>query len=173
MSSIISLCGSLALSDFRLDKLRQNAARLGLPPDVNITATYWYFIESKQPLDSSSVTSLSAILTATETTPPQLSSSEHLFLVTPRIGTISSWASKATDIVHNCGFSDISRIERVIAFVLKGDLTADQLAAWSSLLYDRMTESLLSSFKDAEQLFHHAEARTFDSIDVLGQGSEA
>ena len=173
MSSIISLCGSLALSDFRLDKLRQNAARLNLPPDINISATYWYFIESKQPLNSSSVASLSAILTATETTPPQLSSSEHLFLVTPRIGTISSWASKATDIVHNCGFNDISRIERGIAFVLKGDLTTAELQAWSALLYDRMTESLLTSFKEAEQLFNHTEARTFESIDILGQGIEA
>lgn len=173
MSSIISLCGSLALSDFRLEKLRQNAARLNLPPDINITATYWYFIESKQPLTSSSLSSLSAILTATQNPPPALSSSEHLFLVTPRIGTISSWASKATDIAHNCGFDDVSRIERGIAYVLSGDLTEAQLNAWGTLLYDRMTESLLTSFDEAEALFHHTKARTYESIDILGEGISA
>jgi phosphoribosylformylglycinamidine synthase len=41
----------------------------------------------------------------------------ELFLVAPRIGTISPWSSKATDIAFNCDLEPaIERIERVIAF---------------------------------------------------------
>jgi phosphoribosylformylglycinamidine synthase len=36
--------------------------------------------------------------------------------VIPRFGTISPWASKATDIVHNCGMAHIKRVERGVAF---------------------------------------------------------
>ena len=37
----------------------------------------------------------------------------HQFLVAPRIGTISPWSSKATDIALNCDLDAIERIERV------------------------------------------------------------
>ena len=42
----------------------------------------------------------------------------ELFLVVPRLGTISPWSSKATDIVHNCGLTQISRIEHGVAWTL-------------------------------------------------------
>jgi phosphoribosylformylglycinamidine synthase len=35
-----------------------------------------------------------------------------MFLVTPRLGTISPWSSKATDIARACGFAQVLRIER-------------------------------------------------------------
>ena len=38
------------------------------------------------------------------------------FVVIPRFGTISPWASKATDIARNCGMAHIRRIERGIAY---------------------------------------------------------
>ena len=31
--------------------------------------------------------------------------------VVPRLGTISPWSSKATDIARNCGLGDVRRIE--------------------------------------------------------------
>ena len=34
----------------------------------------------------------------------------------PRVGTISSWSSKATDIAHNCGLNEVERIERGLAY---------------------------------------------------------
>ena len=50
-----------------------------------------------------------------------------LVVVGPRLGTISPWASKATDIVHNCGI-DIRRVERVTEFVLEGaELTGERV----------------------------------------------
>ena len=40
-----------------------------------------------------------------------------LVVVTPRLGTVSPWASKATDIAHNCGLA-LRRIERVTEYRL-------------------------------------------------------
>ena len=39
-------------------------------------------------------------------------------LVIPRVGTISPWSSKATDIVHSCGLEVVRRVERIIRFSL-------------------------------------------------------
>jgi phosphoribosylformylglycinamidine synthase len=39
-------------------------------------------------------------------------------VVTPRLGTVSPWASKATDIAHNCGLA-LRRVERVTEYRLK------------------------------------------------------
>ena len=35
-----------------------------------------------------------------------------LIVVAPRLGTVSPWASKATDIAHICGLPQVRRIER-------------------------------------------------------------
>ncbi len=39
-------------------------------------------------------------------------------VVTPRLGTVSPWASKATDIAHNCGLA-LRRVERVTEYRLR------------------------------------------------------
>jgi phosphoribosylformylglycinamidine synthase len=41
-------------------------------------------------------------------------------VVIPRLGTISPWASKATDIAKNCGFAAVTRIERGILYHIAG-----------------------------------------------------
>ena len=104
---------------------------------------------------------------------PQSSGSLHLFLITPRIGTISPWASKATEIAKNCGFTQIRRIERGMAVWLSGSLSEAQKQQWAALLHDRMTESVLPDFQAAAKLFARPEARTFDTVDVLSGGRAA
>ena len=66
-------------------------------------------------------------------------------LVTPRPGTISSWSSKATDIVRNCGFHRVRRVERGILWTFAAPCTEFAGAAPRALeaLYDRMTDRLL------------------------------
>jgi phosphoribosylformylglycinamidine synthase len=104
---------------------------------------------------------------------PQASAGLHLFLIAPRIGTISPWASKATDIARNCGLDNIERIERGMAVWIEGALTEAQKQQWAALLHDRMTESVLTDFQAASALFAHPQAQTFNTVDVLGAGKEA
>ena len=173
MSVVLPLRGVTALSDFRVEKLFQKAAVLGLP-EVKLSSEFWYFVGSEKALDAATVEKLQALLAAqsVEQT-PKAREGLHLFLVTPRLGTISPWASKATNIAENCGLEGIERIERGMAVWLEGALTDGQKQQWAALLHDRMTESVLTDIDAAAQLFHHIQSETFSSVDVLGGGKEA
>ena len=87
--SIIFLRGVAALSDFRIEKLLQKAAAAGLPK-AELSSEFWYFVSSESTLNRETVTKLQALLAAesVEKT-PEAENSLHLFLITPRIGTIS------------------------------------------------------------------------------------
>ena len=173
MSVVLPLRGATALSDFRVEKLLQKAAAAGLPP-AGLKSEYWYFAGSADAPDAGSIEKLQALLAAesVEQT-PQASAGLHLFLIAPRIGTISPWASKATDIARNCGLDNIERIERGMAVWIEGALTEAQKQQWAALLHDRMTESVLTDFQAASALFAHPQAQTFNTVDVLGAGKEA
>ncbi|MBL0147727.1 MAG: phosphoribosylformylglycinamidine synthase [Ideonella sp.] len=104
-----------------------------------------------------------------------------LIVVMPRLGTVSPWASKATDIAHNCGLgAAVHRIERVTEFrvllkpgLLGGagkPLTADERAACAALLHDRMTEHVAFERDAARHLFDEQTATPLAHVDVLGSG---
>jgi len=104
-----------------------------------------------------------------------------LVVIAPRLGTVSPWASKATDIAHNCGLA-IKRVERVTEYrltlksgLLGGSkpLSVDELAAVAALLHDRMTESVLLRREDAAHLFDEQPAAPMAQVDLLGAGRSA
>jgi len=106
-------------------------------------------------------------------------------VVTPRLGTVSPWASKATDIAHNCGLA-LRRVERVTEYhlALKAPLLdkalgkaamleGDKLAAVANLLHDRMTESVLAQLDQAAGLFAELSPQPMAQVDVQGGGRAA
>lgn len=102
-------------------------------------------------------------------------------IVGPRFGTISPWASKATDIFNNCEI-EIKRVERVIVYTLTIDAKADgELSATNNklpkaaeqLLFDRMTQSLVYDLNDVNKLFDDEQPASLNRIDVIGQGQSA
>ncbi|MBI3367024.1 MAG: phosphoribosylformylglycinamidine synthase, partial [Burkholderiales bacterium] len=104
-----------------------------------------------------------------------------LVVVMPRLGTVSPWASKATDIAHNCGLA-LHRVERVTEFRLPlkspligsaKPLSADELQACAALLHDRMTESVAFEREAARHLFDAQPAAPMAHVDVLGAGRSA
>ncbi|MBI3094335.1 MAG: phosphoribosylformylglycinamidine synthase, partial [Rhodocyclales bacterium] len=95
----------------------------------------------------------------------------ELLLVTPRLGTISPWSSKATDIARNCGFAAVKRIERGTAYHVSGKVA--QELALATRLHDRMTESVLDSIDAARALFHHVAPQPLASVDLQGGGRAA
>ncbi|MFM7343361.1 MAG: phosphoribosylformylglycinamidine synthase, partial [Betaproteobacteria bacterium] len=102
------------------------------------------------------------------------------FIVTPRMGTVSPWASKATDIAHNCGLP-VRRIERFVEYrvlVRKGllarpGLDFEQQAALRAVLHDRMTESVLDDREALAQLFGELPGAPMATVDVLAGGRVA
>ncbi|WP_376986439.1 phosphoribosylformylglycinamidine synthase [Conchiformibius kuhniae] len=172
MSVLLSLRGAPALSLFRIEKLWQKARAAGLPEN-GLHSEFWYFAECENELSAADADKLRALLAADSVSAPATPADKTLFLITPRIGTISPWASKATDIARNCGLHGITRIERGTAVYLSGSLNAGQKQQWAALLHDRMTESVLPDFAAATQLFAHPTAQTFATVDILNGGRNA
>ncbi|MGO3737565.1 MAG: AIR synthase-related protein, partial [Moraxellaceae bacterium] len=102
-------------------------------------------------------------------------------IVSSRFGTISPWASKATDIFNNCEI-EISRVERVIVYTLTidGDSPVTNSSATNKLshaaeqlLFDRMTQSLVYDLSDVNALFDDQAPASLNHVDVMGQGRTA
>ncbi|TMP72904.1 phosphoribosylformylglycinamidine synthase [Pseudoalteromonas sp. S1608] len=168
---MLILRGAPALSEFRVNKILARCQQSQLPV-TNVYAEYAHFADLTSPLNNDEQTKLEKLLTYGPTIAEHAPAGQ-LVLVTPRPGTISPWASKATDIAHNCGLKQVHRVERGIAYYVEGDLNAEQLAHVIALLHDRMTEATHSKLEDAAQLFRSDAPRPMSSVDILGGGREA
>ncbi|MFL9925229.1 phosphoribosylformylglycinamidine synthase [Herbaspirillum lusitanum] len=176
---MLILPGSNALSVFRtqglLSKLQAVDAAI-----TGVTGRFVHFIDAAGELAQDDIARLNGLLTYGE--PFNSSEEGEEFVVIPRFGTISPWASKATDIARNCGMSNIHRIERGIAYrvqvksgLLGGakKLNEASLLPVMELLHDRMTDTVLRDATAAAGLFSELQARALESIDVLGGGKAA
>ena len=152
---MIVLEGQPALSPFRRERLE---ARLqAIVPTLRITGawfTYWVQPEADASPDPAA---LSRILQATDTAQPRagdaVSPAVKSFFVLPRLGTISPWASKATELLHGAGLA-VKRVERGTRIDLSGwPQAATPQAALAKLLHDPMTQSLLADRDAAAALF--------------------
>ncbi len=173
MPHFLRLRGRDALSAFRRKKLL--AAVAADLPDLEVAAEYWHFIELDRALDAAATQRLERVLTYGPDS-GEITQSGSLLLVTPRLGTISPWSSKATDIVRHCGLEAVKRIERGVAWWCSrngGPLEAAERAALLPLVHDRMTESVFADFDSAQALFRHVQPQPLATVDVLGGGRAA
>ncbi|NML48341.1 phosphoribosylformylglycinamidine synthase [Ramlibacter sp. G-1-2-2] len=169
--------GGQALSDFRVQQLLPRLQAVH-PKITGIQARYVHLVAADHAPSAAERERLAALLTYGE--PCAGSSQGPLVIVTPRFGTVSPWASKATDIAHNCGLA-VRRVERVVEYRLqlasgllgKASLDAAQLGAVAALLHDRMTESVVPGRADAHRLFTELEPQPMEHVDVLGGGRAA
>ena len=142
-----------------------------------------HWVWSDRALDAAAHDKLAALLTYGDAA--EASAEGELVVVMPRLGTVSPWASKATDIAHNCGL-DIHRVERVTEFrlqlksglidALKGGakpLSREEIEACAMLLHDRMTESVAFDREAGRHLFDARPAEPLAHVDVIGQGRAA
>ncbi|MDB5775294.1 MAG: phosphoribosylformylglycinamidine synthase [Herbaspirillum sp.] len=176
---MLILPGSNALSAFRTQGLLSQLQAVDAAI-VGVTGRFYHFVDTIAALSGADTARLNGLLTYGDV----FNGSEEGddFIVIPRFGTISPWASKATDIAHNCGLAQIKRIERGIWYrvqvksgLLGGArrLSDDDLATVASLLHDRMTENVLRSTAQAAGMFDELEAKPLASIDLLSGGKAA
>ncbi|HEX8013404.1 MAG TPA: phosphoribosylformylglycinamidine synthase [Casimicrobiaceae bacterium] len=173
MAELLTLRGRNALSPFRISKLLSNLAGI---PISGLTADFWHFVRVERELTAAERATLERILTYGPHAAGHGEAGE-LFLAIPRPGTISPWASKATDIAHNCGLTAISRIERGIAYrVATRDgraLAGHERGALLPHIHDRMTEAVFGSLDDAARLFRDFAPRPLEKIDLQRRGRAA
>ncbi|MDR3086741.1 MAG: phosphoribosylformylglycinamidine synthase, partial [Azoarcus sp.] len=168
--SILKLRGASALSRSRLDRLTRTLA-LELSSIRSLVAEFWYFVELRENLSAGELARLCELLDAREHAPSDDLPAGSLRLVTPRLGTISPWSSKASDIARQCGFDKLTRIERGIAYFIDG--SGGMLSSAPACLHDRMTESVLAGFDEADALFQHYTPQPLIRVDVIDGGREA
>lgn len=172
---IKNLRGAPALSEFRVQKLLAQCEDLALPV-TDIYAEFAHFAKLDEALSTDEESVLQQLLTYGPTIEEHEPQGQFL-LVTPRPGTISPWSSKSTDIAHNCGLTKVERLERGMAYYItlaaQAKLTNEQKAQLSSLLHDRMMESVFTAFSDAEQLFASSEPSKLTAIDIENGGKNA
>jgi phosphoribosylformylglycinamidine synthase len=170
--------GGNALSSFRAQQLLTDLVAIH-PKITGVSARFVHLVATEGAVASALQERLSALLTYGD---PYKGSAEGLaFIVTPRLGTISPWASKATDIARNCGLN-VFRVERMTEYRVdmksgllggKPELSTEQTAQVAALLHDRMTESVFATRAEAEQLFTTLAAQPMEFVDVLGGGRAA
>ena len=171
MSFFRCLPGADALSAFRQQRLLSLLATQGIELS-SITAQYLHFVWSEQELSANQVSTLEALLQYGE--PFATTKATQSVIVIPRFGTVSPWASKATDIARQCGL-EVLRIERGVRYqwTSKKNLNPAQEQILETALFDRMTEVIVTAENDVHALYQTLPDRPFTRIDVMGQGKAA
>ena len=177
---ITQLEGAGALSAFRAQKLLPLLQAIH-PKVEAIRARYVHLVATEAQPDAALAQQIAQLLQYGEPADESANASDGVVLVTPRFGTVSPWASKATDIAHNCGLA-VKRIERAVEYRIalkkgllgKTDTLSDaQWQAMAAVLHDRMTESVVADRATANKLFDALPAAAIETVDVLGGGREA
>jgi len=169
---LTSFPGGNALSEFRADALVRRLREASVPVTA-VVANYAHWVASGADLDEATAKTVGELLSYGPAAEPSPAAAQ-IVVVAPRLGTLSPWASKATDIAHSCGVP-IRRVERVTEYHLTTErpLTeADWLTA-ADLLHDRMTESVFASVNESAALFNERVAEPMAHVDVLGRGRAA
>ncbi len=175
---LTTVLGGTALSPFRAAALLNRLQAAGAPVTA-VAARFVHLVATDAEPSADARDTFTRLLTYGPSfvePPADNPPSEHLtvVVVAPRLGTISPWASKATDIARNCGVH-LHRVERVTEYLLTspGPLSNNQWALCADVLHDRMTETALPSLDDAAALFAEREAEPLAHADVLGRGRQA
>src|SRR5258707_8380249 len=170
MSLILKLRGSRAVSAFRLDKLNSRLATSH--GSVRIAAAeYWHFVEAERTLEPRESDVLERLLQYGEPAP---AGGGRMLLSVPRLGTISPWSSKASDIARRCRLEAVRRIERGVAWFFSGNGPSDsERPGVLGLIHDRMTETVLGSLDGADALFRHHVPKPLAVVNVLARGRTA
>jgi phosphoribosylformylglycinamidine synthase len=173
--------GGNALSSFRAQALLAQL-QLACSRVTGVAARHVHWVAFDTPPDPAALDKLQGLLTYGDAfTGGTTSPNGERVVVMPRLGTVSPWASKATDIARNCGMV-LHRVERVTEFFLTlkavllsaaKPLNAEERADVAGVLHDRMTEHVAFDREAARHLFDSRDAEPLAHVDVLGAGRSA
>ena len=161
---MIVLEGLPALSPFRRDRLQSRLRQI--LPDLRVTGSWHVYFVQPDPAASPDLEALGRILEAGAARAEPESGSQSRF-ATPRLGTVSPWASKATEILRGAGHG-VKRVERGLRLDLAGLPAADD-PRWprlAAVLHDPMTQSLLDDRAQAAALFEELAPGALERVPV-------
>ena len=164
--------GPASHSPFKLESLLRRLQSIDQNID-DLGARFIHLIDSKNDPDEEQDRILDSILEYGPDWPFGTDEGFKVFTL-PRFGTTSPWSSKATDIAKVCGLTSIEKIERGVVFTLalKDKDSAPNKEA-IEMLYDRMTEVVITDLKQAKEIFSSLEPQPFSDVDILSDGKKA
>lgn len=171
---MLRLIGRAAHSKFRLASLLSHIQTI-FPQIISVDAWEEYYVYTTGEFDTEANEKLCTIL-QTRTNISLSPEMGRCCWVIPRWGTQSAWGTKARDILINVGYSSIERIERAIGYCIEGgEWTSKDWAVVEAagILHDRMTESMITQWQEAEKLFVQEAPSSFSSILQQTRGIDA
>ncbi len=167
---MLRLVGEIAHSEFRLSQVFTRLHKQ-LPSLTRLSSHYEYFIDLEAQLTANEQVLIGDVLNAVH---PVEDLSNTLWVL-PRFGTQSAWGSKAADILHHVGLSKVKRIERAIVyhFEVAKAISAEQWAVIAPQLHDRMTETVITNWQQAQKCFETHAPLPLQMINILVDGKKA
>ncbi|AJI73500.1 phosphoribosylformylglycinamidine synthase [Francisella tularensis subsp. novicida GA99-3548] len=163
--------GLSALSPFKREKILAAAKKISNKVE-SVSAQYIHVTELESELNSEQERIVKSLLNYNReygVAQPM----GHTFIIAPRVGTISPWSSKATDIIKNTGIKAVKRIERAILFGVEGQVSASELKQIQDIVHDRMVEEVFSCKDDLHRLFSVTAPKELEFVNVLEKGTQA
>lgn len=168
---MLCIRGTQAHSHFRQQQLLKKVS-FYFPAVENIQSEFLHFVLTNERLTPHQERILEELLDYG--TLPKFDSvpEGELILVTPRVGTVSPWSSKATDILHRTGLQAVTRLERGVAFYIKSQhpIAKSEMKKLRTLLFDPMTETAFERLGDVAELFLSKEPDTYERIALGNRG---
>jgi phosphoribosylformylglycinamidine synthase len=158
--------GNSAKNPSQINKLNQKLNQ----NDNLISANFIYFIESGE-LGNDDKNKIINVLNAKTTVEATSEITNNSIIIIPRLGTISPWSSKATDILKICGFKNVNRVEQGIVYNFKNIQDDKNKQNILKIISDKMVESELLSLENANDIFKHSTPKPLNIIDILGDDS--
>ena len=139
----------------------------------SIEAQFIHFVDISEPLTIDENDTLTMLLSYGQEWGSANIHGTQTFIIVPRLGTISPWSSKATDIVKNIGLDKITGLERGILFAIEGTLTDVEFTNVKDQLHDKMVNTVLHDLEQCSIIFDKQEPTPLTYIDVLKDGVDA
>ena len=170
-ATVLRLTGPVAETDFRRRKLTEQL-QVRCAAVSSVSVRFVHLVHVTRALDRAEQELLGALLDYGSAAGSVTDGQE--IMIVPRIGTISPWASKATDIAKICGLP-VQRLERGRLYSIQATEQLDEstLRRLLPLVHDRMMETAVLDTAPPEGLFDEHEPRPMTVVDLSRDAAAA
>lgn len=168
---MLKIFAKSALSYYQLKQF--SSALTAIDPAINaVSARFVHFVDAAKTLSEQELEQLTQL---TDYGYPLADLAQgQLFLVVPRLGTLSPWSSKASEIIKRCGITAVNRIERGVEYRIASSNKISTVVSRKiePLIHDRMTQMVYTDW-DKLDLFTAHKPQPLLTVPVCEQGRKA
>jgi phosphoribosylformylglycinamidine synthase len=161
--------GGPALSPFRLRKIEER----WVPDQIRLADARFLYLTEKDSPGAAFEEQLMTLLGGARNISGALPDPPRDLIIVPRLGTVSPWSSKATDILERTGLANFGRIERGVVYQAQDPLSGAEREHLAGQIADPLTESVLPTLAEARLVFKTPSPRPLEVVPLLEGGGQA